>query len=178
MTASTAFHLIGSRFAVASAVLSTNEGMHDSNLDIEQSPLLGEECVPLFSHMRVREHVADVGVLGCHEAGLVCKRDELSSLGGRCVSRDALGHRKLQNEEEYCPEKCTGVGACEGLPQDFIDNNIGENSCCGEGACSASFAYGGKLALRYILAPWECTLVFSADTKIFCLTLPRLFPSG
>ena len=139
MAASAAFHLIGSRFAVASAVLSNNEGMihiHDSNLlDIEQSPLSGEECVPLL----LRERIADVGVLGCPEAGLVCKRDEHSSLGGRCVSQDAAGHRKLQDdEEEYCPEKCTGDGACEGLSQDFIDNNIGENSCCGEGACSTS----------------------------------------
>ena len=143
MATSTVFHLIGSRFAVASAVLSNNEGMihiHDSNLlDIEQSPLLGEECVPLFSP-KLRERSADIGVLGCPEAGLVCKRDELSSLGGRCVSRDAAGHnRKLQDDEgEYCPEKCTGDGACEGLSQDFIDNNIGENSCCGEGACSTS----------------------------------------
>eukprot|EP00956_Cyclotella_meneghiniana_P000382 scaffold441_cov21-Cyclotella_meneghiniana.AAC.1 len=140
MAASTAFHLIGSRFAVASAVLSNNEGMHDNPLlDIEQSPLLGEECLPLFSPKH-RERNADVGVLGCPEAGLVCKRDELSSLGGRCVSRDAAGHnRKLQDdEEEYCPEKCTGDGACEGLSQEFIDKNIGENSCCGEGACSTN----------------------------------------
>ena len=136
---STVFHLTGSRFAVASAVLSNNEGVVlSSDMDIEHSPLLGEECVPLFSP-KLRERNADVGVLGCPEAGLVCKRDELSSLGGRCVSQDAAGHRKLQDdEEEYCPEKCTGDGACEGLSQDFIDNNIGENSCCGEGACSTS----------------------------------------
>ena len=147
MATSTVFHLIGSRFAVASAVLSTNEGMmHDSNFDIKQSPLLGEECVPLFSP-KLRERNADVGVLGCPEAGLVCKRDELSSLGGRCVSQDALGHRKLQDEEEYCPEKCTGEKACEGLSQDFIDNNIGENSCCGYQACASPGVLYGKLIL-------------------------------
>ena len=148
MATSTVFHLIGSRFAVASAVLSNNEGVVlSSDMDIEHSPLLGEECVPLLSPKHHRERSADIGVLGCPEAGLVCQMDKLSSLGGRCVSQDAVGHRKLLDEEEYCPEKCTGEKACEGLSQDFIDNNIGENSCCGYQACASPGVLYGKLIL-------------------------------
>ena len=140
MATSTAFHLIGSRFAVASAVLSVNEGMPSRHLDtVTESALLGEECIPLFSSKLRSERNADMGILGCPEPGLVCARDELSSLGGRCVSRDTVGHRKLQygGGNYTCLEKCTGDGACEGLSQDFIDNNIGENSCCGTHACAS-----------------------------------------
>ena len=113
---------------------------------VTQSALLGEECIPLFSSKLGSERNADMGILGCPELGLVCARDELSSLGGRCVSQDAVGHRKLQSGGDYsCLEKCTGDGACEGLSQDFIDNNIGENSCCGNYACASFDDSEGQL---------------------------------
>ena len=102
------------------------------NFETAQTRFLGEECMPFSS--RFRQNKTDTGILGCTDPNSICVKDTLSSLGGRCVSQDA-GRRELQDAEDYCTEKCTGNSACEGLSQDFIDNNIGENSCCGESAC-------------------------------------------
>ena len=88
-----------------------------------------EEChfATSFSLRRVN---VDVGILyACSDPDHVCVEDILSSVGGRCVP-----NRKLKTTTT-CDTKCTPASACEGLSQDFIDNNIGLGSCCGDKAC-------------------------------------------
>ena len=116
MATSTAFHLIGSKFAAASTVLSANIGKKPSSFETTPTRFLGEECMPFSS--RFRQNKTDTGILGCTDPNSICVKDTLSSLGGRCISQDA-GRRELQDAEDYCTEKCTGNGACEGLSQDF-----------------------------------------------------------
>ena len=55
--------------------------------------------------------------------------DDRSSLGGHCVSVE-MHERELQTTCTKCDN-----GGCNGLSQDFIENNIGDGSCCGSGAC-------------------------------------------
>ena len=89
---------------------------------------LGKECS--FTSLGSRGNDADTGILGCPE-GYVCIEYDGSSLGGFCVSAN-VDHRDLLFTT--CT-KCTGTNACAGLTQDFINNNIGDGSCCGSRAC-------------------------------------------
>ena len=90
---------------------------------------LGEECS--FASSGLRSNDADIGILDCAE-NFVCDEDERSSLGGRCVSTDTMQHRKLNT----CT-KCSGLDACTGLSQDFINNKIGDGACCGDFSCKS-----------------------------------------
>eukprot|EP00804_Cyclotella_cryptica_P000242 CCRYP_010191-RB/>CCRYP_010191-RB protein AED:0.13 eAED:0.13 QI:240/1/1/1/0.9/0.80/21/698/524 len=92
---------------------------------------VGEEC-SFGTSSNLRGVDADVGILsGCSDPDFVCVEDFTSDLGGRCAPITAK-QRKLQTA---CT-KCTPASACEGLSQAFIENKIGEGSCCGEKACA------------------------------------------
>ena len=118
--------------AVVAAVEMAYESESSSRSAVNASTL-GEECSFAASFM-LRANQADTGVLGCTDPQSICVEDELSSLGGRCTS-NVIVSRELQNTPA-CNEKCTGNNACQGLTQDFIDNNIGDKSCCGNYACA------------------------------------------
>ena len=111
---------------VDAAYENTNDQAAEKNIE---SRSLGEECS--FASSGLRRNEADTGILGCAE-DLVCVEDDSSSLGGLCISAVDTDHRDL----ETCTTKCTGLQACKGLSQEFIDSNIGEGSCCGNYACS------------------------------------------
>ena len=124
--------LVGPNSDVASAVDLAYES-ENNRFDWKQSPSLGEEC-PFVVSSKLQGYDDDTGILGCTDPYAVCVEDKLSSLGGRCAS-SAIVSRMLQNTEP-CNAKCTGINACQNLTQDFIDNNIGEKSCCGYQACA------------------------------------------
>lgn len=105
-----------------------SESQKQNTNDSHQS---NEEC-SFVSSFNLRKVDADLGILSqCSAPTHVCVEDMSSTLGGRCVPVMS-GERKLQTT---CEIKCTPASACEGLSQDFIDNNIGLGSCCGEQAC-------------------------------------------
>ena len=131
LTASRALFGIDLNSAVAAAIDMAYFGETDL-LDADTATL-GEECAFVVSSKQ-RGHHADSGILGCTDPKAFCVEDKLSSLGGRCAS-SAIVSRMLQNTEP-CNAKCTGINACQNLTQDFIDNNIGEKSCCGYQACA------------------------------------------
>jgi len=130
LAASQAILHIKSTAAVASIVdlAYETESQKQSANESHQS---NEEC-SFVSSFNLRKADADLGILSqCSAPAHVCVEDASSTLGGRCVpvmSRE----RKLQTT---CETKCTPASACEGLSQDFIDNKIGQGSCCGEEAC-------------------------------------------
>ena len=126
-----AFATIPSNSVTASAVgIAYNND--EKQLDINSPSAHGEEC-SFVTSLQLKRPEADTGILGC-KPNYVCVEDSLSSLGGRCVMGEKV-HRHLQNTPA-CTAKCTGTDACRGLSQDFIDNNIGDKSCCGEEACA------------------------------------------
>ena len=133
LAASRPLFSIGPNSAVAAAVDMAYVGETDV-LDANTATL-GEECAFVASS-KLRGYDADTGILGCTDPDAICVEDKLSSLGGRCTS-SALVKRGLQNTNTtLCVAKCTGTNACRGLSQTFIDNNIGDNSCCGELSCA------------------------------------------
>lgn len=91
-----------------------------------------EEC-SFISSFNLRGGEADLGILSCSDPKDICVEDISSGLGGRCIS-PSLEQRKMQEATE-CDTKCTPASACEGLSADFIANNIGLGSCCGDYAC-------------------------------------------
>eukprot|EP00956_Cyclotella_meneghiniana_P022803 scaffold43484_cov73-Cyclotella_meneghiniana.AAC.1 len=131
LTTSRALFSIGSNSVVAAAVDTAYFG--ETDLSDAKTASLGEECSFVVSS-KLRGYGSDTGILGCTDPKAVCVEDKLSSLGGRCAS-SAIVSRRLQDTQP-CNAKCTGKNACQGLSQDFIDNNIGENSCCGYNACA------------------------------------------
>ena len=131
LTTSRALFSIGSNSVVAAAVDTAYLG--ETDLSDAKTASLGEECSVVVSS-KLRGYGSDTGILGCTDPKAFCVEDKLSSLGGRCAS-SAIVSRALQSTPA-CTQKCTGEGACEGLTLDFINNNIGENSCCGYNACA------------------------------------------
>ena len=126
-------HAVGTNSAVASAIdfaYSSKSELLDKN---NGTLKLGEECYFAVSSS-LRGHEADAGILGCTDPEFVCVEDEISSLGGRCAPIKMV-HRDLQ-DTPACSTKCEGVDACKGLDQNFIDNYIGDKSCCGTNACA------------------------------------------
>lgn len=118
-----------------SATISDVDIAYNSNenkFDINNLPAIGEEC-SFVTSLQLKSQEADTGILRCNP-NYICVEDSLSSLGGRCVISKKV-HRNLQNTPA-CSVKCTGTDACRGLSQDFIDNNIGDKSCCGYEACA------------------------------------------
>jgi hypothetical protein len=90
-----------------------------------------EEC-SFISSFNLRGADADTGILSsCSDPKQVCVEDVTSSLGGRCAFISS-GSRRLATT---CTTKCSPASACTGLSQSFIENNIGEGSCCGDQAC-------------------------------------------
>ena len=123
---------IPSNYAIVSAVdVEYNAGKE--HLEHDKPLFHGEECAFVASS-KLRGYDADTGILGCTDTDAICVEDKLSSLGGRCTS-SAIVKRRLQSTQP-CNAKCTGINACQNLTQTFIDNNIGENSCCGYQACA------------------------------------------
>eukprot|EP00956_Cyclotella_meneghiniana_P019370 scaffold33146_cov63-Cyclotella_meneghiniana.AAC.5 len=104
------------------------------NLEHDKHQAQGEECSFVVSSKLLRGYGSDTGILGCTDPTAVCVEDKLSSLGGRCAS-SLIVSRMLQDTQP-CNAKCTGTNACQNLTQDFIDNNIGDKSCCGKYACA------------------------------------------
>ena len=134
IASSQALSLAGPNSDVVSAVDLAYES-ENNRLDSKQSHSLGEECAFVVSS-KLRGYDADTGILACADPDAICVEDKLSSLGGRCTS-SAIVKRGLQNTNTtLCTAKCTGTLACEGLSKTFIDNNIGDNSCCGYQACA------------------------------------------
>ena len=127
-----AFVTIPSNHAIVLA-LDIEYNAEIENLEHHKHQAQGEECSVVVSS-KLRGYGSDTGILGCTDPKAVCVEDKLSSLGGRCAS-SAIVSRALQSTPA-CTQKCTGEGACEGLTLDFINNNIGENSCCGYNACA------------------------------------------
>ena len=117
----------------------THNKTTDDNHSVSRS--LGEECSFVSSGLRKNKNhnKADTGILGC-TVDHICVEGSRSYLGGRCIPVDTAHqdlHRDLYSgtdDDDSCT-KCAGRAACKGLTQDFIDNNIGEGSCCGKGAC-------------------------------------------
>ena len=150
LAASQAILHIKSTAAVASIVdlAYETESQKQSANESHQS---NDEC-SFVSSFNLRKADADLGILSqCSAPAHVCVEDASSTLGGRCVpvmSRE----RKLQTT---CETKCTPASACEGLSQDFIDNKIGQGSCCGEEAC---VGVSGKVFLEvmhlYVYLEW------------------------
>lgn len=132
IASSQALSLVGPNLDVVSAVDLAYES-ENNRLDSKHSHSLGEECLFVVSS-KLRGYDADTGILGCTDTNAICVEDKLSSLGGRCTS-SAIVKRRLQSTQP-CNAKCTGINACQNLTQTFIDNNIGENSCCGYQACA------------------------------------------
>jgi hypothetical protein len=132
VAASRSLFAMGTNSAVASAVDFAYKSESDL-MDENDASMLGDECYFAMSSS-LRGHEADAGILGCTDPEYICVEDELSSLGGRCAPIKMM-HRDLQ-DTPACTAKCTGTDACKGLTQDFIDNNIGDKSCCGTNACA------------------------------------------
>ena len=125
-----AFSKAHSNSAMASAV----DAAYDSQaVQIGDEPVksqpLGEECS--FASSGLHGIVADTGILSCVE-DYICVEDRRSSLGGHCIPVDG---QQRDLEDTTC-SKCNGTNACEGLTPEFVQNNIGEGSCCGENACT------------------------------------------
>ena len=127
-----AFVTIPSNHAIVLA-LDIEYNAEIENLEHDKHQAQGEECSVVVSS-KLRGYGSDTGILGCTDPTAVCVEDKLSSLGGRCAS-SLIVSRELQDTQP-CNAKCTGTNACQNLTQDFIDNNIGEKSCCGKYACA------------------------------------------
>jgi hypothetical protein len=132
IAASQAFLRIGTTTAVAKSVNVAYENQSQKQ-NTNESTYADEECL-FVSSFNSRKVNADVGILlSCSDPEHICIEDRKSSLGGRCVSIESE-RRELQSTPT-CTAKCTGELACEGLSQDFVNNNIGAGSCCGYKAC-------------------------------------------
>jgi hypothetical protein len=145
--ASQALLSIGSTTSVAKVISVAYK--RESQKYTNQSKSATEECSFLASP-NLRGVDADLGILSCSDPENICVEDRSSSLGGRCMSLSS-GRRKMQEATE-CDTKCTPASACEGLSADFIANNIGLGSCCGDYACvgvSESSTIGEKSCIGY-----------------------------
>lgn len=130
MAASQALLRIGSTSAVANIVNVAYESQFQNQTNELHS--IEEEC-SFTASVSLRGGDADTGILSsCSNPEHVCVEDVSSSRGGRCA---LVVSEKRRLQTGACETKCTPDSACEGLSQDFIDNNIGERSCCGEYAC-------------------------------------------
>jgi hypothetical protein len=98
------------------------------------SLLTDEECSPYPESFK-----SDTGILTCANPQDVCVKSSSSSIGGFCISADVdiagkslEGERQLARDRIWCTyKKCHGWHACQGLSDDFINNNVGCGSCNG-----------------------------------------------
>lgn len=128
IAASQAFLSVSSTHAVDNVDLAYNSKTQKQGASDSFS--VGEECFYRMSANSIGVD-ADIGILsGCSDSDLVCVEDLQSALGGRCASPT-----EKQRQLQITCTKCTPSSACEGLDPTFIENNIGDGSCCGEKAC-------------------------------------------